>query len=297
MKIVNFGSLNLDFVYQVDHMVTPGETIQALSREAFLGGKGLNQSIALARAGASVMHVGCIGSDGNILVDALKREGIDTSLVKTIGDVSGHAIIQVDSKGQNSIVLFGGANLKIDSVQVEEALSRCEPGDWILLQNEISCVAEIIQKAHDKGIQIAFNPSPISASLFTIDLRSLSLLVLNEIEGESLTSQKDVRAILHSLEVTAKDLAVVLTLGKQGAVYHDHTRSVSHGTYKIPVVDTTGAGDTFTGFFLAQLISGAPIEDCLRIASIASSLAVSVKGASVSIPTLAMVQEAKLSLA
>lgn len=294
MKVLNFGSLNIDFVYSVDHFVRAGETLSSDRLEKFCGGKGLNQSVALARAGATVLHAGCVGADGGMLTELLAASGADTRFVRQTDDASGHAIIQVDKKGQNCILLYGGANQQITDAFVDEVLSSCEKGDVLLLQNEINNLPYIMEKAFACGMEIALNPSPINDRLTQLPLDKVKYFILNEIEGTELTGETDPEKILAAFRQKYPRSVVVLTLGKHGAVYDDGTTRCGHGIYDVPVVDTTAAGDTFTGYFLTCITSGKSPEEALRIASVASSLAVSAKGAAPSIPAMETVLKAEL---
>ena len=190
MKILNFGSLNIDMVYDVDNFVRPGETISSLKMEKFAGGKGLNQSIALSKAGADVYHAGMIGNDGEFLKEILKENNVDTTYLKSIDGPSGHAIIQVDKNGQNCILLYSGSNSMINEEFVDNVLENFGKGDLILLQNEISCLAYIIDKAHEKGLTIALNPSPMNEIIRNCNLGFVDYFILNEVEAELLTSKK-----------------------------------------------------------------------------------------------------------
>ena len=166
MKVLNFGSLNIDFVYRVRDFVRPGETISAASFARFPGGKGLNQSIALARAGARVLHAGAVGTDGGFLVDLLRENGVDCSLVAVIDDTpTGHAVIQVADSGENSIVLYPGANHRIADELIDRALALTAPGDILLLQNEISAMPEIMRRAAERNLRIFFNPAPMTGAV------------------------------------------------------------------------------------------------------------------------------------
>lgn len=294
MNFLSFGSLNIDMVYDVDHFVQPGETLSGRKLERFCGGKGLNQSLALARAGARVFHAGMIGSDGGMLAERLRANGVELKHLATADCPTGHAIIQVDPSGQNCILLFGGANQAIDRNMVDRTIADFAPGDLVLLQNEISCLPYIIEKAHEHGLSVALNPSPYNDNIENCRLELVDYFLLNEVEGEQLTGRSDPDGILAAMRERFPKAAIVLTLGKAGAVYDDGKLRCSHGIYSVPVVDTTAAGDTFTGFFLASVGRGLSPADALELASKASSLAVSVKGASNSIPTLEQVQNAKL---
>lgn len=291
VKILNFGSLNLDYVYSVDHIVQPGETISSTGLELFCGGKGLNQSVALARAGAEVYHAGMVGPDGDILLRTCRENGVDTLHIKEVDERSGNAIIQVSEKGQNSIVLFGGANRKNEKAHVDAVLSQFEAGDAVLLQNEINLVEYIIEQAAEKGMIIVLNPSPFDSALNACDLGKVSIFLMNEVEGEQITGESQPQKILDEIKVLYPRVKTVLTLGKAGAAYQDEAVSCTHGTYDVKVVDTTAAGDTFTGYFLAATMEGRPPEQALEIASIASSIAVSRKGAVASIPYRREVEE------
>lgn len=297
MKILNIGSLNIDYVYSVDHAVRPGETISASGRQVFCGGKGLNQSIALARAGANVYHAGKIGQDGLFLREILSENGVNVEYTKVVDDIStGHAIIQVDTKGQNCIVIYGGANTSITKSEIDEILSNFDAGDLLLLQNEISNVEYAIEKAHEKGMKIALNPSPIGNLASSDMLKYIDWFILNEVEGFEISGEKNGKDICMKLLERYPDSKVVLTLGKQGCIYYDGENFCEHGIYNVKVVDTTAAGDTFTGYFLACIMEDMDVDKALTLASKASSIAVSRPGASASIPARDEVEQADMKL-
>lgn len=286
MKILNFGSLNIDLTYRVNHLVMPGETESAEQFQRFCGGKGLNQSIALAKAGANVLHAGKIGQDGNFLLQALCEAGVDTSSVVVSDVPSGHAIIQVDQSGQNSIIIYAGANGCITEDEVDLALNRLVPGDWILLQNEINQISSIIHKAHTRGIKIAFNPAPMNEVVKTYPLNLVDLFVVNETEATALTGFTAGKDVLASLEQTYPNAIHLITLGAQGSICSQHGHRYQTAAKRVPVVDTTAAGDTYIGFFLALFLRGYSIETCMNIATTAAAITVSKQGAASSIPTL-----------
>ena len=294
-KILNIGSINIDHVYRVPHFVQPGETLHALSLTNFPGGKGLNQSVALALAGGTVAHAGKVGSDGGEMIAVLRRAGADVSLVDESGSATGHAVIQVSERGQNCILLHRGANYELDKAFVDRALAAYGEGDILVLQNEVAQLPYIMESAHQKGMRIAFNPSPIGPEIDACPLETVSWFLLNEIEGAALSGEKDHAMVLNAMAQKYPNAAIVLTVGKNGVLYKDKTQTLRHGIYKVPVVDTTAAGDTFTGFFIGLTAQGENPTEALRLASVASSIAVSRAGASVSIPTLAQVKEAKLT--
>lgn len=297
MRILCFGSLNLDNVYQVDHIVQPGETTISTSYQRFDGGKGLNQALALGRANADCCMAGMIGQDGLHLKETLEKSNVKANFVGVSETCNtGSTIIQVDKNGQNSIIVVGGSNQIIDEEYIKNVISNFEPGDFILLQNEINNIPFIMKEAKQKGLKIAFNPSPITDELLEYPLDLVDILVLNEIEGHELTKEKNYVNILNKLHKLYPNTLVLLTLGKKGALFSDGVNSYSHGIYDVKVVDTTAAGDTFTGYFLASYANNLPIEECLRKASIASSLAVSRPGASTSIPFLSEVESSNLTL-
>ena len=290
MKVLNFGSLNLDYVYSVDHMVTPGETLASYGMNVFCGGKGLNQSIALAKAGVEVYHAGLIGEEGEILLKTCQEGGVDSRYIRKTTEKSGHTIIQVDKDGQKCILLYGGANQSITREYVDEVLSHFEKGDILLLQNEINLLDYIINQAYEKGMMIILNPSPYNEKLDSCDFKKISMLLLNEVEGAQVTGEKDEKKILVRLKELYPDMQVVLTLGKDGSVYQYKDQVYRQGIFSVQAVDTTAAGDTFTGYFISSILEGMPVDEGLKLAAKASAIAVSREGATASIPVKAEVE-------
>ena len=290
MKVLNFGSLNLDYVYSVDHMVTPGETLASYGMNVFCGGKGLNQSIALAKAGVEVYHAGLIVEEGEILLKTCQEGGVDSRYIRKTTEKSGHTIIQVDKDGQNCILLYGGANQSITREYVDEVLSHFEKGDILLLQNEINLLDYIINQAYEKGMMIILNPSPYNEKLDSCDFKKISMLLLNEVEGAQVTGEKDEKKILVRLKELYPDMQVVLTLGKDGSVYQYKDQVYRQGIFSVQAVDTTAAGDTFTGYFISSILEGMPVDEGLKLAAKASAIAVSREGATASIPVKAEVE-------
>lgn len=285
LKLLNFGSCNIDYVYTMDHIVSVGETEATFRLELFPGGKGLNQSIAAARAGAEVYHAGCIGSDGELLLQTLSDSGVDLSFLREVPVKSGHAIIQVSKQGENAIFLYPGANETVDEAMIDGVLANFSSGDFLLLQNEISGVPLLVEKAFARGLSIVLNPSPCNERILEIDFQKLSYLILNEVEAKAISgsdSPKDALLLLHR---KYPKLKVVLTLGKDGCLYSDGRQILRHPAFCVEAVDTTAAGDTFTGYFLASLMKERSVEASLRIASAASAIAVSRMGAAPSIPS------------
>ena len=292
MKILNIGSMNLDMVYQLDHIVQPGETEASYGMNVFLGGKGINQSVAAAKAGAEVYHGGMIGEDGQPFLDACAEFGVDARYIRKVEGKSGHAIIQIDKNAQNSILLFGGANQKLTEEYVDSVLADFAAGDILLLQNEVNLLPYIVDKAWEKGMQIALNPSPFNESLNAVDMGKISIFLLNEVEGGQITGLREPDAILAKLLETFPGAKIVLTLGKDGAVYADARQKHFQPIFPVKAVDTTAAGDTFTGYFLACLCEGMEIPEMLKRSAKASSIAVSRPGAVPSIPWRKEVEEA-----
>lgn len=284
MKILNFGSCNIDYVYSVDHIVVPGETEPSSMLELFPGGKGLNQSIAAARAGAEVYHAGALGEDGDMLRRVLTENNVDVRFLRTVNDRSGHAIIQLSAKGENSILLYRGANGSMTREYVDEVLSHFGAGDLLVMQNEINLVPYIIDRAAARGMRILFNPAPFTPDLARLDYTKITYLVLNEIEACGLGGAPTPAESLQRIRAVNPRLCVVMTLGSQGCMYTDAEQSFSHPAYRVNVVDTTAAGDTFIGYFLAGIVRGESARTAVKKASCASAIAVSRKGASTSIP-------------
>ena len=285
MKVLNFGSMNVDYVYQVDHMVMPGETQSSSGMDIFLGGKGFNQSVALAKAGVPVYHAGLIGDDGLEFLKAAEDYGMHTDFIKKIDGKSGHTIIQVDKNGQNCILLYGGSNRAITKEFVDSVLDHFEAGDILLLQNEISELDYIIDKAYEKGMQIFLNPSPYDAHLDACDMGKISCFLLNEIEGGQISGgETEPDKIIESILGKYENAKIVLTLGGDGSIYADRNERYHQEIFKVDAVDTTAAGDTFTGYFIAGILNGTPIKEILRMSAVAAGIAVSRPGASPSIP-------------
>lgn len=286
MKILCFGSLNLDYVYSVDHIVNVGETENTTSVSLNCGGKGLNQAVALAKAGAQVWLAGLVGKDGKSLVDKCIENKIYIDYIRMSEERSGHTIIQVDRNGNNSILLFGGANRCMTKEYIDEVLRGFSSGDILLLQNEINMLNEIIEKAYEKEMHIVLNPSPFDEALQECDLNKVSMFLLNEIEGEQMTGEKETDQILRVLGEKYKDAQIVLTLGEEGAVYKYGDTLLRQNAYTVKAVDTTAAGDTFTGYYLYSVVKGMKPEEGLKLASKASAMTVTRHGAMDSIPTM-----------
>lgn len=287
MKIINFGSINIDHVYGVDHFVRPGETLESESYRIFSGGKGANQSIALARGGASVLHAGRVGPEGAWIKEKMEENGVDVSLVRVVDAPTGHAVIQVNREGENAIIIYGGANRLFREEEIEGALACAEAGDILLLQNETSGVAELLEKSAGRGLTVVLNPAPMDDVVRSYPLKNVDIFIVNALEGEALTGERAPGAILDVMQRRFPGSRTVLTLGREGVLYGDALQRILVPAPEVEAVDTTGAGDTFIGFFLAELSRGSAIEPCLERAVKASALCVTRSGAADSIPLLA----------
>lgn len=315
-RICVIGSINIDIVFRVRGIARPGETISSRSASRFPGGKGQNQAIALAKAWPRVSMAGLIGSSDEWLADGLAAAGVDTGLLRRLPDVAtGSAFIQVDDLGQNCIVLDPGANHRFTEAGIDEALSSLEPGDLVVLQNEINLLGYVMARARERTLRCAFNPSPWDPSILDLPLGGLDYLILNEIEAAALAGASaadaaltdaaapgvaaDPEALLERLGAILPACTIVLTLGADGAAAreppsHDGkpARIVRVSGRRVRAVDTTAAGDTFTGFFLAGITAGLDVRAALDRANLAASISVTRHGAAISIPTSAEVDAA-----
>lgn len=284
MKIYSLGSLNIDYVYAVEHFVAAGETLSSKDMKMFPGGKGLNQSIALARAGAKVIHGAKLGDNGDFLLDTLRESNVDVSRIERISGSCGHAIIQVDPSGQNCILLFAGSNHCLDKEYIDKYFADAEKDDVVLLQNETNGLEMIMETAHEKGMRIAFNPSPYDESIKTLPLSYVTWWFCNEIEGEALFGSDSPDQICDNFIKKYPESSLILTLGKRGSMFASCKARCVEPIYPAEVVDTTAAGDTFTGYFLCSVLNGVKEDEALKIATKASAITVSRMGASISIP-------------
>lgn len=285
MKILNFGSLNIDRTYEVDQFVQAGQTVCAFNYQEFLGGKGLNQSVALARAGASVYHIGVIGHDGGDLKEALIDNHIDATYLWEVEEHSGHTVIQIDSQGENAILFEAGSNFSLSRDMIDQVFENFRDEDvLVLLQNEVSNVDYIIGQAARDGHPIAFNPSPMNQKVLELPLHLVNYFLINETEGQALTQKAKRDDIYREMAELYPHASILLTLGSSGARLYDRGKHYIVEAAKTQPVDTTGAGDTFTGYFLSGLTKKEDWDDVLQKATAASSIAISKKGAVESIP-------------
>ncbi|CUK13680.1 Ribokinase [Ruegeria denitrificans] len=287
MTIWNLGSINADMIYAVPHLPGPGESLAATGMERFLGGKGANMSVAAARAGAQVAHIGAVGPDGRWAQDRLTEYGVDTRHIDGVEVPTGHAIIAVDAQGENNIILFPGSNHAISQDQLGQALSSAQQGGLLVMQNETNLQVEAAKMGRDLGLTVCYAAAPFQADAVQAVLPYLDFLILNEIEAEQL--RQATGQSVTDLEVEH----VIVTLGSKGARYYHRGTASDFPAYKVKAVDTTGAGDTFTGYVLAGMDRGMPMAQAVSQANRAAALMVTRHGTADVIPDLKEVREAR----
>ncbi len=283
-KILNIGSLNLDYVYAVPRFVKAGETLLSGRRDVFPGGKGLNQTVAAARAGAEVFHAGAVGTDGDMLLDLLRDAGADVSAVARAAEPTGHAVIQVSPQGENAILILGGANRAVTPETVGIALEKVAAGDILLLQNEINGLEDVLRRAAQKGLRILFNPAPMEDAVKSLPLELVDTLAVNEGEARALAGDMD------ALRAAYPKQKILLTQGRRGASLWTGSELLFQPAFPVKAVDTTAAGDCFLGYYVAALAENLPYAQALRLAAGAAALSVQRPGAAPSIPVRSEVE-------
>lgn len=284
MTIYNLGSINIDNFYRVPHMPAPGETLTATEHSVGLGGKGANQSVAAARAGSKVRHIGAVGPEGSWCVDVLRDSGVDVSCVARLDIATGHANIAVDVSGENQIILYSGANAALTLKQVEQSLSGAQLGDTLILQNETNLTVEAAKVARARNMRVIYSAAPFVAEAAKQVLPVTDMLVLNEVEAQQLTDALGVA--LADLEVPD----VLITKGADGAVWYENGVQTAYvPAHSVEPVDTTGAGDCFIGYVAAGLDQGLSPEDAMRLGAAASAIKVTRFGTADAIPSRAEV--------
>ncbi|MDO4286623.1 MAG: ribokinase [Eubacteriales bacterium] len=280
MKILVLGSINIDHSYFVKHITTTKETQASSRMERLPGGSGLNRAVALTRAGMDVRMAGMVGSDGVELLEKLQQDGIDTSLVRVLEeDYTGHAVIQVDEVGQNAILLYGGANHRVNEAYIDEMLEGYGKDDVLIIQNQVSCLQYTIDRAYEKGMYIVLNPSPCTQEMMQGDLTKVSLFCMNRTEGRFITSYVQPGDILIHMEEMYPDSEFLLTLGSQGAFFKNKNGQSYQPAQKVSVIDTTSAGDVFESYFLTAYLQGKHPTEALKLATCAAGLAIAHPGA------------------
>ena len=291
-QLINIGSLCIDYVYNVVEIAKVGETVASQSSFVFPGGKGLNQSIAAAKAGIKVEHFGAIGFDGTELIEFMSVAGVGVGNVDSLPGRTGHAVIQIDAQGQNSIVIAGGTNREIPQQTINNAIASAK-GGWILMQNETNDIGDIIQLASASGCKVALNLAPVDAHAQSYNYALVDLLIVNELEAVAVSGCESVREAFAYLITTYPEMNLVLTMGKDGLHYYQTDGYISGelGAFDVSAVDETAAGDTFVGYLMAGLVAGQSLHNVLLEASAAGALATTRAGAAPSIPDLSEVRK------
>lgn len=291
MAVFNLGSINADLFYQVPHLLAPGETLASMQHSRGLGGKGANMSVAIARAAARAVHIGAVGAEGRWAVERLLEYGVDTRNIVELDVPTGHAVIMVDDQGENAILLFPGANRALTETHIASALMAATEADTFVFQNETSAQIESATLASAKGMRVVYAAAPFDAQAVEAVLPMLDILVMNAVEAQQLTD---------ALGMTLAALPVrdvIVTLGGEGCQWINTDASTDQMFPAIPVtpVDTTGAGDTFTGFLVAGLDRGLPMEQAISLGQQAGAIMVTRHGTADVIPDLKDIQDARLS--
>ena len=286
--ITVFGSLNVDYVFQVAQLPAPGETVLAANMEVLPGGKGGNQALAAARAGAKVHMAGAVGKDGAALLDALRGAGVDTNGVMELDSASGHALIQVDSQGRNAIVIHPGTNRSVPQNHWQSMLDSMRVGDWLLLQNETNDVGEVLTFGKQRGIKMAVNLAPADDRISDYPIQHAALLIVNEIEAMALAAKSTVKSAFVELCQRYPETDIVLTLGGEGlwCASANQPGILLLDSYRVEPVDETAAGDAFIGYLMAAVLAEKSLSASLIEASAAGALAVTKAGAASSLPRL-----------
>ena len=285
MNVLNIGSLNIDYIYRVPHFVRPGETLSSTNFSCVAGGKGNNQSIALARAGAQVSHCGRIGNEGLFLRELLQQEQVDVNQVVVAPTANGHAIIQVNDQGENAILLYAGANHCFTESDIDSIFADCTANTLVLTQNETNLVPLIIDHASQKNLKIFFNPAPFTKDVLNYPLTKVFCLIVNFTEGQQITGKSSAEEIFAALRINYPNTNLLLTLGEEGVWCYWEGQQFRQKSIRTHVIDTTAAGDTFIGYFIAAFYyHQLSVQDSLLRACQAASLCVSRPGAAPSIP-------------
>ncbi|OAZ91470.1 ribokinase [Halomonas sp. G11] len=285
--IFNFGSINIDHTYRVAYFVRPGETLESNEYSVGLGGKGVNQSLAIARAKGAVSHWGRVSSVDAWVMPELESAGVGVQDIELAVEPSGHAIIQIDERGENAILLFSGANHGFTQDRMAALIAQTAPGDTILIQNECNGLDQLIPLAVSHGCKVIFNPAPMTAKVASLPLEQCELLFFNRTEAAALLEmpvESNAADLLSRCKEVLGDVEVVLTLGSEGAWYQRNSETLFQPALKVKAIDTTAAGDTFVGYFLAARQAGLKPSQCLQRATAAAALAVQKRGAASSIP-------------
>ena len=284
--IYNLGSINIDHFYRLPHLVGSGETLAASDHVTGLGGKGANQSVAAAQSGANVRHIGAVGPDGADMVEKLAAFGVDTSHIGEVSAPTAHAIVMIDTNGENQIVIYSGANRMQDANVITNCMAKAAPGDWLMLQNETSHQVHAAKAAKAAGLNVVYSAAPFDQAAVQDILPFTDLLIMNQVEADQLSQALD--SPLAKLPVAH----ILITKGPGGADWHDTKTQeiVSIPAFSVTPVDTTGAGDTFAGYMVAGLAAGLSPQKAGRRAAAAAAISVTRNGTADAIPSLAEVE-------
>ena len=284
VTIYNVGSINIDHLYRVEKFPEPGETLLAKDSMTNMGGKGLNISVALSRSGADVRHVGLIGAEDADTRAMIRELGLKDDLIFGSNARTGHAIIYLDNRSENCIVILGGANQSFSDGVIGDALHGAREGDWLVLQNETNANHMAIKAARDKKLKIALVAAPYDAQTMPEQISRVDLVSMNETETERF--EADIGKSIRELEGPE----FLITYGKNGAMFHSNSEQYFVDAYEVDALDTTGAGDTFFGVFLAHYANGVSADKALNYASSAAALMVQRKGAATVIPSASEIE-------
>jgi ribokinase len=306
MTVIVVGSINMDIVLTVDHFPEPGETISATGLNYFPGGKGANQAVAIARLGHKAMLIGRVGSDayGPVLLDGLQKDNVITTHTLPLEESSsGVALITVDRTGENSIVVYAGANARLQPADVAACFNQLERDASVFLTQlevPLDTVLRSITLAKERGLKTVFNPAPSRAlEEVRLILGKTDVLVLNETETQTLTgialeSDQDAFDAADWLLGLGPE-AIVITLGAAGSILVDKEQHVHLPAPDVEAVDTTAAGDAFIGGLCVSLLEGRSRAEAVRFANCAGAIAVTRHGAQPSLPTYEDVMQASLA--
>lgn len=293
-KIVIVGSSNTDMVVRVDHFPLPGETIIGNQFMTNQGGKGANQAVAVARLGGDTVFVARLGDDvfGAQSLQLLKQEGMDTTYVKlTPGASTGVALIPVDAKGENCIIVASGANALLSVEDVKAAEGEIKNAAILLMQLEtpLDSLMYAAELAHKNGVTVVLNPAPFPKEPLPAEfLRNVDIIIPNETEaaymaGQQVTDEASALAVIKKIQAMGVE-KVIITVGKLGAYTSENDKLVRVPTYETKAVDTVAAGDTFCGGVCVALSKGYSLIDAIRVGNKAASIAVTRMGAQPSVP-------------
>lgn len=297
--IVIVGSLNMDIVVSVPHIPKVGETILASEINHYGGGKGANQAVAAARLGSKVSMIGKIGSDenGEVLLSALRKEGIDTTGMEVSDGITGSAFINVSESGDNNIVVYPGANNDLNVEQIEKYREIIEKSKVCVLQMEIpyEVVKYVVNLCYEKGVKVVFNPAPATKEIEEDLISKTHILIPNETELFILAEEDDIS--LEKVEEVARKILnkgcenLIVTLGSKGSMYLQEDKVQYFESKKINAVDTTAAGDSFVGALVTGIVEGKSIPESIDFASYVAALTVTKLGAQNSLPTKKEVED------